>query len=349
MRITQNMMKRSYLRRMSSNLKRYNETMERMTGPKYTKASDNLSDTSRALRVRQTITDNNQYLVNIRDANGRLSAAENNLMSVNDILVTAQEQLLTKALNDPNATSRHVVAKELDGMREEMIQFLNSKFSTAFLFGGTENGKAPFDIGEDGFLTYNGVPVDDIYEDPADGKLYHDAEDPANPGAAPVKTPVPESEPAYIDVGLGLIVTQDQVESHSAFQITFSGARILGFGETDDGETKNLYNMLKKASDALRTEPFDRELVSKFSDSIKANTETMMFTVTDIGAKTNFLDKTVERIENDNHNLTLLQQKLEVSDTAEEAMNWKMYSAVMMATYQFGAQVLPMSLMDFIK
>ncbi len=345
MRVTQNSMVRNYLRTMNRNLSRLSKSEQRMLGQKYSKASESISDTSRALRVRQELFQNDLYSTNVRDVQGRLSSAESNLSSINEILQSAREQLIGKGMNDPNATARDTIATELENLRDEILQFANAQFSGSYLFGGTENGEGPFDVNADGRMTYHGYAVDDIRYDETDGKYYYnDPADPASPSIA-----IPQNGDQYIDVGLGLTMSGDSVDGKSAFKITFSGLEVLGFGKSADGVSNNVFNMLNDAAALLRDDPLDRDALQSLSKNLEGQNELLNLQISEIGTKTQFLEKAQERIENDVLNLTTLQQKLEVSNTAEESMNWKMYSALMSATYQFSSQVLPMSLMDFIK
>lgn len=351
-RITQNTMIRNYLTNMNMNMNRLAKSQDRMLGQKYRNASENLGDTSRALRVRQELHENEEYLVGVRDAAGRLSSAESNLRSINDILVTASEQLMLRANNDPNGEEREIMAQEIEALRDQVLQFANAEFSDIYLFSGTNNGEAPFKVDDDGDLTYNGIKVSDISAERKtityDGVTYENVYTYTDPADGQEK-PVPEDNNSYFDVGLGITVTGNQVESKSAFKITFSGLDCFGSGEDAEGIPNNVYNILDEAAQVLRAEPFDRERLEQLQDKLTLKTEDLMINVTDIGTRDNMLSTIEERVENDNYNLTALQQKLEVADTATESMNWKMYSAIMMATYQFGSQVLPQTLMDFIR
>lgn len=344
MRVTQNSMVRNYLRTVNTNLSRLAKSEERMLGQKYSKASESVADTTRALRVRQTLFDNELYASNIRDVSARLSSAESQMTSISEILVSAREQLMSKGANDTNASVRDTIATEIDSMKDELIQFMNAQFSDSYLFGGTENGEAPFKVGDDGRLTYHGYAVDDIYFDDAQGKyMYQDPNDPAAPPVA-----VPEDRPQFVDVGMGLTMTGNEVDAHSAFQVTFSGLDLFGCGKNQDGVSNNIFNMLTDASKALRAEPYDREASKAIGQNLKSQNERLLMHVSELGTKTQFLETTSSRIEDDNLNLHTLQQKLEVSDIAQESMNWTMYTALMSATYRFGSQVLPNSLMDFL-
>lgn len=143
----------------------------------------------------------------------------------------------------------------------------------------------------------------------------------------------------------------NRVEGHTAFELTFSGIRMLGFGKNEDGVPNNVYNQLVDAIEELNKEDgeFDRSHMEDISNTMKTSTEDLRLSIIDIGTRTQFLEKTLSGLENDHLNLTKLQQKLEVADMAEESINWKMYNSIMMATYQFGSRVVPTSLMDFLQ
>lgn len=349
MRVTQNMMTRNYLRNMNNNLARLSKAQERMLGQKYAKGSENVADTTRALRLRQNIFKNETYITNIRDAEARIASAESNINSISEVLVKAREKLIGKGASDGTAAQRDTIAAELDSLRDQILQFANAQYADSYLFGGTENGRAPFAVGGDGRLTYQDIPVDDIYKhDPDDGRYYYTLPD--NTEAV-----VPETKDQFIDIGLGITVTGSQIDAKSAFKVTFSGLDLLCVGKDDKGNSQNLFNLLKDAADLFRgagdgpLSDADRERLESMSGRMKESIEDLQLNLTDLGTRSTFLEMSTQRIESDIFNLTELQQKLEVSDTAEESINWKVYSALMMATYQFGSQVIPVSLMDFIK
>ncbi len=371
MRVTQNQMTRTFLRHMNTNLERLSKSQDRMTGQKYKKSAENISDTARAYRIRQELYDNELYTTNIRDIDAKLSSAESDLNSINSIMVTAREQIVLRGMNDTNKMQRVNLAQELEGNLNEIIQFANSQFSGRYLFDGSENGEPPFSV-ENGRLAYHHIPVDNIYKN-SSGQLcyrYQEVPDPDNPGqtkkefvepdsytnptpptAPVVEMVIPEDVDQFVDIGAGITMSGNRVEERSAFNLTFSGLEILGYGKTEDGIPKNVYSQLQDAITELQKEngDFDRSHMEDISNTMKDSTEDLRLTVIDIGTKTQFLEKTLEGLENDNENLTKLQQKLEVADTAEESIAWKNYHALMMATYQFGSKVVPTSLMDFLQ
>lgn len=384
MRVTQNQMTRTFLRHMNTNLERLSKSEERMTGQKYKKSAENVTDTARAFRVRQELFDNETYTTNIRDADAKLSSAESNLNSINSIMVTAREQIILRGMNDPTKLQRLNLAQELEGNLGEVIQFSNSVFSGRYLFDGSENGVPPFSVGEEGRLEYHNIPVDMVYTNDAGQLCYLKKVDPneadsskweiadyygkdengdsikqkfeddiANKVDPPTykEFVIPEDVSQYVDIGNGITMNGNRVEGHTAFELTFSGIRMLGFGKNEDGVPNNVYNQLVDAIEELNKEDgeFDRSHMEDISNTMKTSTEDLRLSIIDIGTRTQFLEKTLSGLENDHLNLTKLQQKLEVADMAEESINWKMYNSIMMATYQFGSRVVPTSLMDFLQ
>lgn len=350
MRITQNMMTRNYLKTAMKNQSNLARSMQRMaSGQKYTRISENVSEGIRALRVHDQLADSNQYLDNIRDAESDMAAAEGNLKSMNEVLQSAHEKVIAAKSDTYKGEPRRVIAKELLNMRDQMVQFANAQYNDKYIFSGTNNSVKPFAIDEStGRLSYNGVPVDSIYK--KDGQYY------VQEGAAPQNTDklVPQDEDVYIDLGLGLRMTQSEVDAASAFKLSFSGLDILGAGtETVDGVevSNNLINLLTDLAAELNKPEGDYSdnTVGILMDKLSSQTDNLVLNMTEIGTRCNFMEKISEQTESDVLNLTELQQKLEIVPDTEEAMHLKEYEYAWMLTLQFGGNVLPKSLMDFVQ
>ncbi len=348
MRVTQSMMTRNYLKNLNTNLANLSESHEKISsGKKFTRSSENVADAARALKVRDQLYTDKQYLSNIQNVQNRLSSAESNLSSINSILVSARDKM-QKAMTDTSGNVRDILAQEIDSLRDEVLQFANAQFSDKYLFGGSNNAGAPFTKdAATGEILYNGVKVDDIQKN-SDGSYYY-YKTPADE-ASDIKTAVPENSDVYLDIGLGLNMNQNEVDPRSAFKVSFSGLDILGYGkDAKSGLSNNALNLLSDAVKTMSEQPMDSDKLSQISDLMKQKTENVMLNITDIGTKCNFLDKSAERLENDVFNLTKAQQDLEITNDASETIQWKMYNYAWMASLQYGAKVLPVSLMDFIR
>lgn len=348
MRVTQNMLSRNYLKNLNTNLSNLTKSQEKISsGKKFNRSSENVADAARALKVRDQLYTDEQYKSNIENVQNRLSSAESNLSSINSILVSARDKM-QKALTDTSGSVRDILAHEVESLKDEVLQFANAQFSDKYLFGGSNNAGAPFTIDQSsGEVLYNGVPAADIQKN-TDGTYYYykSVADKTND----TKTPVPENTDVYLDIGLGLNMNGSTVDPRSAFKVSFSGLDILSYGsDADTGLPNNVINLLSEAAKTMTQEPMDNDRLSEISDLMQRKADDVMLQVTDIGTKCNFLDKSVERLDNDIFNLKKSQQSLEITDDATESVQWKMYNYAWMASLQYGAKVLPVSLMDFIK
>lgn len=343
MRITQGMMTRNYLKSLNRNLSNMAKSNEKMTsGRNFTKMSENVSDGARALKIREQLYKNEQHIINIRDAEAELASAESNMMSMNSIMQTVQEKVISGLSDSSSPEKRAVLSQEVNSLKQQILQFANAQFADKFLFSGTNNFTQPFTADSSGKLLYNGKQVDLIYKE--DGKYYIDE--------AGVKTPIPQNEDVFIDIGLGIKFSGNEVDSTSAFKVSFSGLDVLGFGvDASTGLPNNLYNLLDDISKALNPAPaaFDRDALGKMLEHSKKQNDMLMTNITDIGTRAGFLEKTAERLDSDIANLTELRSKIEAVDDPTESMNMKMYEYAWMVTLQFGSRVLPQSLMDFLR
>lgn len=345
MRVTQSMMTRNYLKNLNSSMTNVASSNSKISsGRKYTRMSQNVSEGARALKVHEDIYKNEQYLANIKDAEVELSSAESNLKSITEILQTAQERI-TKGLNGTiSEADRKTIANDIRSLQDQVLKTANAKFGDKFLFSGTNNATPPFTMNDAGEVLYNGYKMNDIYQK-SDGIFYID--DPANPGNEIV---VPNNKKMYIDIGLGIKTSGSAVDPTTAFETSFSGLGVIGFGKSKDGLPNNVIELLGTMANALSpaTGSYNQEEAEKCMMLLKDQTDFVVSNMTDIGTRCNFLEKTAERIESDSFNLESLRSKLEDTDDATETMNAKMFEYAWMATLKIGSKVIPVSLMDFI-
>ena len=201
--------------------------------------------------------------------------------------MTAREQIILRGMNDPTKLQRVNLAQELEGNLGEIIQFSNSVFSGRYLFDGSENGVPPFSVGKEGRLEYHNIPVDMVYTNDAGQLCYLKKVDPneadsskweiadyygkdengdsikqkfeddiANKVDPPTykEFVIPEDVSQYVDIGNGITMNGNRVEGHTAFELTFSGIRMLGFGKNEDGVPNNVYNQLVDAIEELNAQ-----------------------------------------------------------------------------------------------
>ncbi len=363
MRVTQSSMNRNYLDTLQTNMSNLNMTMSRLnTGLKLNSVSDNVADAAKAFSVREQLYKLDQSVDTMRDAFNELSAAEGNIMSANEILKSVMEEM-TRMSNDTfDEDQREIAASEMWELQEQVLQMANAQFTDKNLFGGTNNSGTPFEIHDDGTVTYNGVNVNEL--EPYDSATHNLSvanlpvnfsaeegmavmEDPANPG---FYIPVSSNGTVYIDIELGLSVNStsygSSIDPSTVVKLSNDGAEVFGFGVDADGNSQNIIAFIGEVAQSLSDNDMDelRSLLDKSKD-IQTGLTTAL---ADIGARTNFLETTTDRYETDIISLKDTQNDLEAADLEEESINYQIYQRAWMISLQLGSQVLPTSLFDFM-
>lgn len=345
MRVAQRMVTRNYMNSLNTSMSKRAETFERQTsGLKFTKLSQNVSDGMRAMRVQEERQRCQHQLETVESIQLEFNSVDSNMESIDDILQSVQEQVL-KAMSDSYGdVSREVLSQQIGSIKGQIIQFANAQFGGKFLFSGTNNAEAPFQVDDvTGKLQFNGINVDEITK--TGGKYYY------FDGVSNVE--VPDSGDIYMDIGLGLNMNNATPDPRSAFKVSFSGLELLGFGASVAGEKygtpveSNVYGVLEQLEKAVADG--DKHAMDDLHKQLVSLNDKMRMQRTELGSRMNFLDRTEERLTNDIDNLSEMESNLITADPAEEAINMKMAEYVWLATLQLGAQILPQSLLDFIR
>ena len=341
MRVADKTTQRNYLKYLNNARNDYAETnMKIASGNRFIKLSDDVSAGTRMLNSRVELFKSEKQLSNVQAINSEFKAVEDSMMSMNDVLNEIIGTKLEKAATETTGEAGRVtIASEIKSMKEELIQFANMKFATKYPFGGSTAKVAPFSLSDDGKLLYNGIDVDSVQQR-ADGTRYY-------VDANGVEQDIAMDNPLYLDIGLGVRVDGDEFNSVSGFEASFSGIQILGFGKTEDGMPNNLINILTEIEDKLIN--YDQEEFGKLQKHLTDRVDVFRTNVTDIGAKTNFLDTMETRLTNQVDNYKFRIDELVGINDAEEATQQSMNDYILKAVIQMGSKILPVSLWDYLR
>ncbi len=341
MRVADKTTQRNYLKYLNNARNDYAETnMKIASGNRFIKLSDDVSAGTRMLNSRVELFKSEKQLSNVQAINSEFKAVEDSMMSMNDVLNEIIGTKLVKATSETTGEAGRVtIASEIRSMKEELIQFANMKFATKYPFGGSTAKVAPFSLSDDGKLLYNGIDVNSVLER-TDGSRYYVDEN-------GVEQDIAMDNPLYLDIGLGVRVDGDSFNSVSGFEASFSGIQILGFGTTDDGMPNNIINILTEIEDKLVN--YDLDELSKLQDQLVDRVDVFRTNVTDIGAKTNFLDTMETRLTNQVDNYKFRIDELVGINDAEEATQQSMNDYILKAVIQMGSKILPVSLWDYLR
>ncbi len=341
MRVADKTTQRNYIKYLNKARNDYAETnMKIASGNRFIKLSEDVSAGTRMLNSRVELFKSEKQLSNVQAINSEFKAVEDSMLSINDVLNEIIGTKLIKASSETAGdTGRVTIASEIKSMKEEILQFANMKFATKYPFGGSTAKVAPFSLSDDGKLLYNGIDVNSVQQR-ADGTRFYVDEN-------GVEQEIAKDNPLFIDIGLGVRVDGTEFNSVSGFEASFSGLQILGFGENENGLSNNIINLLTDIEDALinyNPEKF-RELQVQLTDRV----DIFRTNITDMGAKTNFLDTMETRLQNQVDNYKFRIDELVGINDAEEATNQSMNDYILKAVIQMGSQILPVSLWDYLR
>jgi len=248
-------MTRKYIRNINKTQVNLNNSMNKvMSGRKFTKMSEDVSSGAKALRIRAGLYKNEQMQKNLMAAQEELKVAENKMMAVQSMTITAHGEALRAQNGTFNPAEDYpIFASNFDSYAEQVFQQMNGVYAEKYLFGGTYNGDYPYSYDANGDVAYLGIPVhlitkneDGVYlypryldNDSGIDRLNFDPDDETH------WRQVPYSDSIYFDAGLNVTVNGTLLDRRSAIELSISGLESFGFGTSDveylakDGLVKN--------------------------------------------------------------------------------------------------------------
>jgi flagellar hook-associated protein 3 FlgL len=120
------------------------------TGKRINRPSDDPSGASIVLRVRTSQASIDQFFKNAGFAEDTLKVGDSALETYEQSLDQARALLSQGVSDTTDASARKAIATQLDSLRNRILTIANQRFGDQFVFGGTRQDVAPFDV--------NGIP-----------------------------------------------------------------------------------------------------------------------------------------------------------------------------------------------
>ncbi|WP_313162690.1 flagellar hook-associated protein FlgL [Sedimentibacter sp.] len=342
MRITTSMMTSRYMRNLNKSANQMNYLNERAaTQMKFFKGSEDPVSAIKAYKLRREYRKTEQYDTNISDANSFLTAAETNMMEIGESIKSVNELYIRGITGTMGKEEREAIAKELDNLQSSILASLNGKFEDRYVLGGTSRDELPFTV-HNNQLYYKGVNVNtglDKDNQPVGANILEEL----------------ANEKSFVDLGLGLTFNGNKLAEDTAFNVSTSGIGFLGYGygsETDaagDPIANNIYTLIGNIKDELRKDDFSYENISPYLSKFEKQKNEVLVAVTDIGAKTNYLEFLQYRNEDNQINLNKKILEVEKVDPAEAIVDFKMQEYAYNAALAMGNKILQNSFIDFMK
>ena len=331
MRITTGMMSNRYTRNLNKSANQLNYLYERVyTGRKFFKGSEDPVSAIKAYKLRREYRTTEIYDTNIRDVESFLTEAETNLMQISDNLEKVYTSHIKGITGTVGQEEREIIAKELDNLQSSILASLNAKFEDKYVFGGTSR-ELPFTL-ENNELYFKGYNVN-TGEDKSGNKADFDKL---------------VNEAIHVDLGLGMTFDGDNLNKDTVFDMSMSGLKYMGFGEKN-GIANNLYTLIGNIKEELRSPGFSIENIEPYIERFEQQKKQVLVNVTDVGAKTNYLNFLKMRNESSQFNLNEKLVDVEMADPKEAIMDFKMQEYYYNAALAMGNKLLQNSFIDFMK
>ncbi|HJD48441.1 MAG TPA: hypothetical protein H9909_16495 [Candidatus Mediterraneibacter norfolkensis] len=333
MRITTNMIMRNYQNNLYSTMGGLDSSRKQVeTGQRIFSAYEDPASAARAAVLDRRYARNQDYINNIESSESWLDEQESVIYRISNIADQISKDYSVAAMNSPiGSTGRDTYAEQLRNLQNTMVQFLNTKYGDSFLLGGNVGTEtAPFELTDNGELLYRGL----------------DVSDPANAAALQELA----NETSYVDIGFGLSFdANNQIISSTAVNTALPGINAVGYGVAADGVTSNnLIVLVGDMADILAADDFDEAEYSRLWDLFQEGTNQLKDTITELGTKSNMLETTKNRLEDEAVSLQE-QYSSEIGIEPAEAItnySWAMYAYT--SALKIGTGIIGPSLLDFL-
>lgn len=158
------------------------------------------------------------------------------------------------------------------------------------------------------------------------------------------------NEKKFIDIGLGLSMDNNNgLNEQSVFDASLPGISFLGYGKNPDGTPNNMYVLLGQVADGLESGTYDYDKLSPMINNFAKQTQNLLGKITEFGSKSNFLDYTLNRLEDTEYNLNVKIKNVEYVEPQDAIMDFKMQEYAYMAALQMGTKLIQPTFLDYMR
>ncbi len=160
MRITQHMMVENLRSIINTSGEKLTDLQDQLaSGKRLRRPSDDPQDVNKALKLKATSQQNDQYLRNISNAKSWLEDTDSALDQLSNVLIRARDVAVRGSSDTLGQSERDQLATQVDSMLAEALQDANADHQDQYLFAGRRvkltGGSLPFEV-TGSSLSYNG-------------------------------------------------------------------------------------------------------------------------------------------------------------------------------------------------
>lgn len=351
MRITNSMTIASTVRNLNNNAKRLSTAQEQMSSQsKIQLASDDPVVAARAIKYRNYVAKVEQYQSNVDDAISWQKVTDNALSDLNDVVQQIREYAVQGSTDSLADDDKQTIKTNVEQLKEQVMEIMNASYAGRYVFGGYVTDTEPYAsettaVGDK--VTFKGQYM--------------------NLGG-PMAANLSDSDIIdYVTANIDNMYESGSVQSIKynigyghQIAINVEGQDVIG-----EGTESNLFDSIDKLllgmdgatsykTAAISTDPtaVTVETTTFSLDEVLADLDNdinrILTARSDLGARTNYLTMTKDRLDSDYNTYTKLMSNNEDVDVAEASTNVSVAEYVYEASLTVGAEVISKSLVDYI-
>lgn len=331
MRVSTRAIMSGYNRNLNKTLNNLYSSQNRvLTQRNFNSIAEDPSSAARSFKLWREYSQNADYIENTKTTQELFDSVAASALQISKVLSEQVNEDALKAVNGATSQeARETYATTLRGMQETIVLSMNSSYGDRFLFGGASTKEAPFELNDAGELLYRGFKVDDpTNKDVLEGFM---------------------KETLYVDLGFGMQKTGGTINSESVFDTAICGLDVVGYGQTDDGISKNVVTLLGQMADELEKENFDEDKFNKlFTQFTECKNDVADFAA-EIGTDCEFLENTVTKLESNQDILNKQIISVDQVDMPAAITDYIWQEYAYNAALKVGNSLLSQSFIDFMR
>ena len=135
-------------------------TAQLSSGKKLTSISDDPIAAVNVLNTNRQLGRIDTYQQNVGMATSELSALDDFMELARGYLQTAWDKAVQANNQTYNGNSLKAIKTEIDELTKTMVDLANSEYDDNYIFAGANTKLIPFEMDENGYITYKGTPMD---------------------------------------------------------------------------------------------------------------------------------------------------------------------------------------------
>ena len=331
MRITNQMMSKSFLRDLGRNQNYMKKINDQLTsGKEIRRPSDNPFKVARSMQLNRDIAANTQYNENIKDTTNWLDTTDTALEQLGNSFQRFRELMVSAGNAGYGSDEKKAIRDEMNEKVNEIAQILNSSFDGKYIFGGTKVSSKPIgssksvDTGNN-YINLAGKSGEVLELNNLDESV--------------------QNQINMIDKKLNVEVSQGVTMEYSV-----SAMDLLMFNN-ENGVSVNVMDLLKGITDDVASANIDEssKITNEYLKSMDETITNLLKIRAEVGAKQNRMEAAGNQNDEQNFNLKDILSQTEDIDFAEKNIEATVAQSIYMASLQVSAKIIQPSLLDFLR